>query len=94
MQKNTSLKNRPYGYGGSYEDYEEGGKLCLFLGTERLGVMFVYDISDPANPVFQSTARPPVSGDRSLPGPEGVAYARCALRLSVLLEFPVLSPEL
>eukprot|EP00883_Tetradesmus_obliquus_P007510 jgi/Sobl393_1/18142/SZX59566.1 len=28
----------------------------LFLGTERLSVIFVYDITDPSNPVFQSIA--------------------------------------
>lgn len=65
----------PYYYRGEPEQE----RLCLFLGTERLGVVFVYDISDPHRPVFQSVARPPTSptlGNKALSGPEGLTYAR------------------
>jgi hypothetical protein len=50
----------------------------LFLGTERLSVIFVYDITNPARPVFQSfaTSPRPDANDFStwLTGPEGVAF--------------------
>jgi hypothetical protein len=50
----------------------------LFLGTERLSVIFIYDITDPAKPVFQSIAtspRPDVNDFSTwLTGPEGVTF--------------------
>lgn len=54
---------------------------CLFLGAESSGVVYVFDISDPARPLFQSVARPPQpdaadEGTR-LTTPEGLTYARC-----------------
>lgn len=58
----------------------EGERLCLFLGTERLGVVFVYDITNPYAPVFQNVVRPPQTNATDsltrLSAPEGVAYAR------------------
>jgi hypothetical protein len=58
----------------------EQERLCLFLGTERLGVVFVYDITNPYAPVFQSVVRPPHTNATDslsrLSAPEGVAYAR------------------
>lgn len=68
-------------YGREYpnEDSAGRGRTCLYLGTERLGVMFVYDITNPYKPVFQSFAKPPVnSGGASLAAPEGVQYTRYA----------------
>lgn len=50
----------------------------LFLGTERLSVIFVYDITDPSNPVFQSIAKSPRPDANDLTtwltGPEGMAF--------------------
>jgi hypothetical protein len=50
----------------------------LFLGTERLSVIFVYDITDPSKPVFQSIAtspRPDVNDFSTwLTGPEGFTF--------------------
>lgn len=63
-----------------YRVEPEQERLCLFLGTERLGVVYVYDISNPYRPQFQSVARPPVASDgKSLSAPEGLTYARCVL---------------
>lgn len=67
-------------------------RLCLFLGTERLGVIFVYDITDPTRPALQSWARPPqpnLANDTTrLVAPEGLAYAR--YQLSATSAFPIL----
>lgn len=64
-------------YGDGYGPEE---RLCLFLGMERLSVIFVYDITDPAHPVFQSWARPPqpdaANEATRLTAPEGITYAR------------------
>jgi hypothetical protein len=50
----------------------------LFLGTERLSVIFVYDITNPARPVFQSIATSPRPDPNDfstwLTGPEGVTF--------------------
>ena len=35
---------------------------CLFLTTERLGAVFVFDITNPYQPTFQSLALPPQVG--------------------------------
>ena len=64
------------------DDDSSGGKRCLFLTTERLSVVFVYDISDPRRPAFQSIAVPPQSNPADdttrLLAPEGITYARYA----------------
>jgi hypothetical protein len=61
---------------------EGSSKLCLFLGAESSSVIYVFDISDPTKPVFQSMGRPPQpdSGDvlTRLTAPEGITYARWA----------------
>ncbi|PRW56875.1 alkaline phosphatase isoform A [Chlorella sorokiniana] len=52
---------------------------CLFLTTERLGAVFVFDISNPYAPAFQSLALPPQSNAADettrFRGPEGITYA-------------------
>lgn len=71
----ATTKGRNHNGGGS----AAGGKRCLFLTTERLSVVFVYDISNPSAPAFQSIALPPqASPDAStrLLAPEGITYAR------------------
>lgn len=64
------------------------GKRCLFLTTERLSAVFVYDISNPVRPAFQSFALPPQANPADdstrLLAPEGITYARYA-QLSELL---------
>lgn len=65
---------------GHHDDDELGGKRCLFLTTERLSVVFVYDITDPSRPAFQSFALPPqatTDDSTRLLAPEGITYARC-----------------
>jgi hypothetical protein len=74
------LENKP-GLGQKPEPSPAGEeRLCLFLGTERLGVVFVYDITNPYAPVFQSVVRAPQTNATDsltrLSAPEGVAYAR------------------
>jgi hypothetical protein len=57
---------------------KSGPRRILFLVTERLSVIFVYDITDPTRPVFQSIAkspRPDVNDFSTwLTGPEGVTF--------------------
>lgn len=52
----------------------------MFLTTERLGAIFVYDITDPSRPAFQSVVRAPQpnpeDGTTRLISPEGITYAR------------------
>ena len=64
---------------------EKEPRICLYLGTERTSVVFVYDITNPYKPAFQSFARPPTApttaafGDaagRRLSAPEGLTYAK------------------
>jgi hypothetical protein len=59
---------------------EKHGRPCLFLTTERLGAVFVYDLSNPEAPVFQSLALPPLAtatgGITSFSAPEGITYAK------------------
>jgi hypothetical protein len=67
---------RPRGYG----DGHKKERRCLFLGTERTSVIFVFDITDPTKPVFQSVARPPQPDKNNiatrLTAPEGMTYER------------------
>lgn len=46
---------------------------CLFLTTERLGAVFIFDITNPYAPVYQSLALPPQVGD----------HFACCLRLAM-----------
>jgi hypothetical protein len=59
---------------------EKHGRPCLFLTTERLSAVFVYDLSNPEAPVFQSLALPPLAtatgGITSFSAPEGITYAK------------------
>ncbi|KAI7845030.1 hypothetical protein COHA_001396 [Chlorella ohadii] len=52
---------------------------CLFLTTERLGAVFIFDISNPFAPTFQSLAMPPQANaadeNTRFRGPEGITYA-------------------
>lgn len=70
------LYHRPRGY----SDYHKKERRCLFLGTERTSVIFVYDITDPTAPTFESVVRPPQSGgvETRLTAPEGISYERLA----------------
>lgn len=75
---------REYDPETEYGDEKEP-RICLYLGTERTSVVFVYDITNPYKPVFQSVARPPrastaaafgPAAGRRLSGPEGLTYAK------------------
>jgi hypothetical protein len=79
------LPHRPRGYTIQHhhkhdDDYHPSERRCLFLGTERTSVIFVYDITDPTSPFFQSVARPPQTNSTNvatrLTAPEGMTYER------------------
>ena len=61
---------------------------CLFLTTERLGAVFVFDITNPALPAFQSLALPPQVRARvppALPAARWMDLQRGVLQLGACL---------
>lgn len=70
---------------------QNSSRRCLFLTTERLGAVFVFDITDPRAPQYQSLVLPPQSSATDettrFKGPEGIAYA--SYLLPVRGRFPI-----
>lgn len=72
--------------GRDYDGYSaesDDARRCLFLTAERLGAVFVFDISDPRRPAYQSLVLPPQSDSGNeatrLRAPEGITYAAYSL---------------
>ena len=79
---NNTLKNRSDDKGPEPEGVTVArinGRVYAFVGLERIGGCVVYDITDPANPVFSDykNNRNPITGEGDL-GAEGILFIEAA----------------